>query len=1171
MNKTNVKISLFAAGCLVFCAGFLRAGEIANGVFTVNNTKTLNVTYQGEPFMVDDEINYLKDLEGADEVVMGKNGKIRVLNVIQKNHDAVLFRKEVALHPDGHLELTVNMRLLPYKNVPDKKSITYSFKIPAKVLDGTKFKAITGRTYALKTVEGEFSAQRADGNLVSGCRYIAFEGGKTRIVFDANPYGVVSASDYCSHGEPVGVCSVIKQGTNLVFSFGQSARFHGIPLAWKLLVYEGAFDYDKRHAYKEWSYGGATPAMAQFSFGAPAVTNNFAKADCLEYSAERKWGWAKAKGLSIPAAASPDPLDHCTASDSGNTFLMDVTPGYYVATLRVGHNSIATGPFNVLLNGECLARDVQVPAGETKTLLLAKYVRAPERQLKIAFEGNAWALRSVVIHPIIYQNEDFTFDRELWAAKGLYVPDIKIEGIPMPVADSPASRPPTDGFVSASYTGASAPVGVKEFTPVVAIPEVLLPADSDALAWRYDMKMVDWAGSCAGMVYDLYTPEQIERRAAELEAAGINTVIVSGLHYHHNYLEQWPMIVKNMKAITEAAHRHRIKVIFHHDIPVIDYSGKGLHELVKHLGWLVRDIEFDRPSLRCFCIMNPDFRRAYFDRLTNLVRETNIDGVMLDEAAFVDKNFCGCEHCRTAFTKVTGVVLPRKNTGEVFFKMDNPVWLAWLNWRKRAVGDWWVEMRKAFNTVNPDLCIMTYTTHYGFDNHWAPNSLGADINQCARACDFLGTEIMSRNVYDSYRPVYAYRKAKASLGALYGAPIYGLVYHCDDPNAAYVGWAMNHMNRQTSWMSSIEGENMGRYLDWPKRMQCRFAQPVSDVAILFSTSARDFGRYCGCSPDGLGISQCLSDAHVQHDFIMEGDLLNADKLADYKLLILPSAGNLSKRQAEAVRKYVKNGGRLLATAHASALNEFGFDQGNFQLADVLGVDAVVKGKSLTFLSAAPRKIVFKNGGMTVDYPGAVLRTTVRKGAEVQAEMPDAVPAIVSNSFGKGSSWYAPFQPGAFNYETEWSAHGEAMTYEKNREVAGLLVRLVQMAASAPFDFIAVEMPEKVLASVARQETGGKQETLVHLLNLTGANLKKGDPINYNVDWAKRGNPFPPLEKDLVFDIRADGISRAYLVSPDYTGERSVTIEKRDNGIQRVTVKKEDLKAYGIVYLEQGSK
>jgi len=706
-------------------------------------------------------------------------------------------------------------------------------------------------------------------------------------------------------------------------------------------------------------------------------------------------------------------------------------------------------------------------------------------------------------------------------------------------------------------------VSAQDAQPSRRRPEVLLPRDSDSLAWRYDMKLGDWSGGCSGYVYELNSPDLIQRRVDDMKAEGFNAIIMSGFHMHNNFLRRWPRITRHVKNVCAAAHGNGMRVVFHHDVPVVSYHGQGLQEMVKHLDWLARDVDHDRPTLRHYCIVNPGFRQTYFDRMTAFVRETGVDGVMLDEANFGGIDFCGCRHCRREFTRCTGLVLPRRNTSKVFRDKWNPMWAAWLNWRKQAVGDWWVEMRKAFNSVNPDLCIMIYTTHYGFSSHYAPMGLGADITQYARACDFLGTEIMARNVYDCYRAVFAFRKAKAMLGDHFGIPIWGLVYHVDDPNFAYMGWAMNHINRQTSWISSIEGEDMRRYLDWPDRMQSRFAEPVSDVAILFSSSARDFGRMMGSVPDALGVSQLLTDAHVQHDFIMEDDLLDAAKLGRYRILVLASAGNMSAAQANAVRSYVESGGALLATGHTSLLTPVGQMLPNFRLADVLGVDYVKRS-----VLRGPREIRLRGDDKTLTVPVGILRLNARKGARVLADVilqgKPTYPALVATECGKGRCLYLPFQLGALNYEREYRGNQKS-TYEKNVPMAQLLIRLVRDLAAGPLRFEPVAIPEKVIAAVCRQTVDGNSALLVHLLNATGAGMAKGEMIAYKREWPKQG-AFPAIGQDIVFSIHAPGVTAGYIASPDYQERRPVSVAQRSDGRVRVTVKEADLKAYSIVYL-----
>ena len=68
------------------------------------------------------------------------------------------------------------------------------------------------------------------------------------------------------------------------------------------------------------------------------------------------------------------------------------------------------------------------------------------------------------------------------------------------------------------------------------------------------------------------------------------------------------------------------------------------------------------------------------------------------------------------------------------------------------------------------------------------------------------------------------------------------------------------------------------------------------------------------------------------------------------------------------------------------------------------------------------------------------------------------------------------------------------------------------------------------------------------------------------DWKKR-EPFPSIKRDMVFDIALTKIVSAGVVSPDYPDERPVSLQLRENGATRVTVKAADLKGYSTVYLQ----
>jgi hypothetical protein len=60
----------------------------------------------------------------------------------------------------------------------------------------------------------------------------------------------------------------------------------------------------------------------------------------------------------------------------------------------------------------------------------------------------------------------------------------------------------------------------------------------------------------------------------------------------------------------------------------------------------------------------------------------------------------------------------------------------------------------------------------------------------------------------------------------------------------------------------------------------------------------------------------------------------AERLGTYALVFVPNAICLSRRQCEALQRFVENGGTLIATHLTSAADEYGRPAGNFQLSDL---------------------------------------------------------------------------------------------------------------------------------------------------------------------------------------------------------------------------------------------
>jgi hypothetical protein len=401
---------------------------LSNGLFAVKKNKVLSVADGNKTFIEKDEISYFDSLDIAEKLVHNTKGKTSVLNIIHKNDKKLQFRKEVALHNDGHLELNLKMRFFPFTDNSAPKSVSYSFFIPAKLFDGMKFKAVSGRTFSWKEVKGQFNSKMPDGYIVSQCRYLVLQGAQNSYTFDFNPQGLGSRKDWSEYGEAGGYWNVTKKGEYVKFSFGTTFKYYGGLCTGKALIYKRAYEFKERHAITHWSCGSTETKNFQFSFGTKTENKKFLAADCKVYSPERKWGWKENCNLKTLNTGMPNIINNCVFSPTGkmNEFIVDIHPGCYLISLRCGHKTQKTGSFNISLNGKISAKNIEILPGKSRTINLTKYIRTPETKLRIRFSGeNTWAVKSIIIQTLIYQNEDYSIDRSFWVMDKLFSPEVK--------------------------------------------------------------------------------------------------------------------------------------------------------------------------------------------------------------------------------------------------------------------------------------------------------------------------------------------------------------------------------------------------------------------------------------------------------------------------------------------------------------------------------------------------------------------------------------------------------------------------------------------------------------------------------------------------------------------------------------------------------------------------
>ena len=81
--------------------------------------------------------------------------------------------------------------------------------------------------------------------------------------------------------------------------------------------------------------------------------------------------------------------------------------------------------------------------------------------------------------------------------------------------------------------------------------------------------------------------------------------------------------------------------------------------------------------------------------------------------------------------------------------------------------------------------------------------------------------------------------------------------------------------------------------------------------------------------------QALIDARIPFEMAQD-ELLDAEHIGRYKLLLLPNIAALSDAQCSQLRDYVRRGGSLLATYETSLYDEWGTRRADFGLSDLFG-------------------------------------------------------------------------------------------------------------------------------------------------------------------------------------------------------------------------------------------
>ncbi len=1135
----------------------LAAFTAVGGIFEITDYDNLQLKFQGIPLVVGERFSLrVKDGFAGDQTLKEEIGGRAVVNHWGEI-SSVPYRREVALNNSGsEAELNFQMNFGTYLKELEGKNISYEFSIPLDAVDGMKYTALTGRASGFTEKSGVISRKSRDNFIGAAVRQLAFEGNGKKLVIDFCPIPPNNRTDFGPNGIQ-GLWKVVRNDDKLVCSMSFSPRYFGGAHTGKVKFYSGVFnDYDTRHAARRNPYYTVIVPDRQYAFGAAKSGKQYTNAGTKVFNPESNAGWLDNQGIKVENHRPSGALYSAVCSDKPAVFKMTaLRSGLHILTFVSATGDQAAGPFEIAVNGQTVVEKLRIAPRSVS--IVNHPVWLEKGSAEIRFSGE-WRISAIADQLMMASAEDFTFRRGFWINSKVPCPSIMFNN--SEYAARPEMKTAIDSY-PLPEPGQELPKAKHAMTYPVC------HAEFTGNDWRFQTRAVALGPPNTGHLNEFAKPEDLQRRLAEIQNDLCNVIITNGLMVRHAYPAHLKRAERILTDTVKGAHAMGMKVMDHQDYSLLPGENMSFRILAANTPFLQQTIDGNLPT-RGFCIVNPAKTEQYFNYMIRHVKATDIDSIKIDEVNFHGDEFCGCPSCRKAFTAETGRQLPADELSEHLQNQDSPLWRTWLDWRRKKVGDFWVELMRRIKTVRPDFVIAGYSTHIGLTTPRASNEFGADLEQCARGWSLIGTEIMSRNVFESYRPIQSFRQAFNIYRNSSGLPVYGLIYAYNWDHL-YFAWALNNMYGQVIQIPTgvqwQEGMTNFR-LFTPEKGNMRFekAEAVTDIALLFSHPSRNFPQGSAYYPDILGTSQLLNLRHIPHEFIHEGSL-SAGGLKKYRILLANNAMCLSPAQITALREFVKDGGKVLLTSHAALADASGapFEQWPFQdiFPEMKANSKMRLVKAARFVDAAPKTTY------TAEKPFFGLRQVFAPkfgNLEVLMEAENAagtrVPALVKAGHGKGAFYFSQFQIGVPALAREFGVRpGSLMTFERQPGAEAIGHLMLEKIIGDAKIWNPGNTPEKVLTSLYR-ENG---VTLIHFLNATGTKLKFNDPVPFGPPE----QPFPKLPEDIRFSIRLDSLSEADAVSPDFEGSKPLDFSKQPDGTYAITLPKELLTVYTLVRLK----
>ena len=348
------------------------------------------------------------------------------------------------------------------------------------------------------------------------------------------------------------------------------------------------------------------------------------------------------------------------------------------------------------------------------------------------------------------------------------------------------------------------------------------------------------------------------------------------------------------------------------------------------------------PDLWVACALGPyslDFMTAVHGEI---MARYAVDGIFTNR--WDGSGMCYCAHCRRNFAQAYGLDLPLRVDAQ------DPRWRAYVGWYQERLFAVWRLWDAEIRAINPGA-------------RFIPNAGGGalsylDMKTVGELADTLFADRQGRSgVMPPWSSGKDAKEYRATLGA---KPIVGIFsvgiesdYRWKDSvqsDAETRIWVADGIaNGLRPWFTKFAGavydrrwlKTVAEIYAWHQRVEryLRNTVPLARVAVVYSQQTAAFyggeAAQAKVEDHTLGMYQALIDGRVPFEMVHDR-LLDPAHIGEFKLLILPNIAALSDAQCEQLRRFVAQGGSLLATYETSLYDEHGDARPDFGLADLFG-------------------------------------------------------------------------------------------------------------------------------------------------------------------------------------------------------------------------------------------